>query len=73
MITKTLILAYYKQSLKTIVKTNLPNYISSRVFFQLGENRLIYLSMFFLKNLNSAKCNYKIDNKELLVIICCFE
>ena len=29
--------------------------------------------IFFFKNLNPAKCNYKIYNKELLVIIKSFE
>ena len=69
MITEVPILAHYKQRLKTIVKTDFFNYINSGNFFQLGEDRLLYLVTFFLKNLNSAKCNYKIYDKELLAII----
>ena len=69
MVTKAPILTYYKQGLKTIVKTNFFKYISSRIFFQLGKNRLLYPIAFFSKNLKLAKCNYKIYDKELLAII----
>lgn len=52
MITKAPILTHYKQSVKTIMKTNLLNYISSKVLFQLGNSRLLYLVIFFSKNFN---------------------
>lgn len=53
--------------------TDLSNYVSSRVFFQLGNNKLIHLINFFSKNLNLVKCNYEIYDKELLAIIRWFE
>ena len=49
------------------------DYISSKVFSQLGNNKLLHQVAVISKNLNPAKCNYKIDDKELLVIIRCFE
>ena len=73
MITKAPILVYYKQDVKTIVETNLSNYVSSGVLSQLGDEELLYLIAFFSKNLNPAECNYKIYNKEFLAIIRCFE
>ena len=73
MITGVPILAHHEQSFKTIVKTNSANYLSSGVFFQLGKDRLLYPVVFFSKNLNSAKYNYKIYDKELLAIIQCFK
>lgn len=45
------------------------DYVSNRGFFQLGKNKLLYFIVFFSKNLNFAKYNYKIYNKELLAII----
>lgn len=69
MVTKTTILANYKQSIKIIVKIILSNYINNGVFFQLSDNRLLHLIAFFSKNFNPAKYNYKIHNKDLLAII----
>ena len=59
------IFVYYKQDVKTIPKTNLSNYVSSGVFSQLGDNRLLYFDAFFSKNLNPVEYNYEIYNKEL--------
>ena len=69
MITKVPILAYYKQSLKTIVESDFSNYVSNAVFSQLEEDRLLYPIVFFSKNLNLTKYNYEIYNKKLLAII----
>ena len=73
MIIKASILAYYKQEVRTTVEKNLSNYINSKVFFQLGDDKLLYSIAFFFKNLNLAECNYKIYNKELFAILRCFE
>ena len=62
-------MGYYKQYIKTIIKTDFSNYISSDIFFQLDKNRLICFIAFFSKNRNLVKYNYKIYNKELLLII----
>ena len=73
MVTEAPILAHYKQGLKTIVETDSSDYVSSGVFSQLGEDGLLHPVAFFSKNLNPAKCNYEIYDKELLAIIRCFE
>lgn len=62
-------LIYYKQGLITIVKVDSFDYVNNRDLFQLDKNRLLYPITFFSKNLNSAECNYKIYDKELLAII----
>ncbi len=69
MVTEVPILAHYKQGLKTIVETDSSDYVSSRVFSQLGEDGLLHPVAFFSKNLNPADYNYKIYDKELLAII----
>lgn len=61
------IFAYYKQGLEIIVEVN------NIFFLQLNKDELLHLIIFFSKNLNSSKCNYKIYNKELLAIIQCFK
>jgi hypothetical protein len=39
----------------------------------MDDEGILHLVAFFLKKLILAKCNYKIYDKELLAIICCFE
>ena len=73
MVTEAPILAHYKQDVKTIVETDSSDYVSSGVLSQLGDDELLHPIAFFSKNLNPAKCNYKIYDKELLAIIRCFE
>ena len=73
MVTKALILAHYKQDLKAIVEIDSFDYVSSGILSQLRENGLLHPVAFFSKNLNPAKCNYEINDKELLAIIQCFK
>lgn len=56
-----------------MIETDFSDYISSRVFFQLDKDGLLYSIAFFSKNLNLTKCNYKISDKKLLAIIQYFE
>ena len=55
------------------METDSSDYVSNRVFFQLGKDRLLHLIASFFKNPNLAECNYEIYDKELLTIIQCFE
>ena len=73
MIIKVLIFTHYKQSVRTIMKTNTSNYINNSVFFQIVDDKLLYLIAFFSKNFNFAEYNYKIYHKKLLAIMRCFE
>ncbi len=73
MVTEVSILAHYKQGLKPIVETDSSDYVSSGVLSQLGEDGLLHLVAFFPKNINPAKCNDEIYDKELLAIIRCFK
>lgn len=73
MVIKASILADYKQNLKIIIETNLSDYITGGILSQLDKDRLLYLIIFFSKNLNLDECNYTINNKKLLAIIYYFE
>ena len=63
MIIEALILAYYKQGLKIIIETTFFDYIGSGILSQLGKNGQLYSIAFFSKNMNFAKYNYEIYDK----------
>lgn len=73
MVSKAPILTHYKQGIKTIVETDLSDYISSKVLFQLSNDELLHPVTFFFESFNLANCNYEIYDKKLLAIIRCFE
>ena len=47
MVTQTPILAYYKQNVKIIEKTNSSYYANSKVFLQLRNDELLHFIAFF--------------------------
>ena len=63
------ILQHFNPNWMSIVKANLFNYITGGILSQYNKDRILYPVIYFLKRLNPAKYNYKIYNKELLVII----
>ena len=53
----------------SIIKANLSNYVTKGILSQYNKDGVLYPIVYFLKQLNLAKCNYEIYNKELLAII----
>ena len=53
----------------SVVEADSSNYITRGILSQYNKDGVLYLIAYFLKWLNLAKYNYKIYNKELLVII----
>ena len=53
----------------SIIEANLSNYTTKGILSQYNKNGVLYPIVYFLKQLNPAKYNYKIYNKELLAII----
>lgn len=70
---ETLILKHFDPSKKYFVETTSSNYINAGVLFQQGEDSLLHLVAYFSCKMALAKCNYKIYDKELFAIICCFK
>ncbi len=70
---KTSILRHFDQTHKTILEINSFNYINDEVLFQYDDEEVLHSIIFYSKNMSSAECNYKIYDKELLVIIWAFE
>lgn len=73
MVTVALIVTHQKQDVNTSIETDSSDYIRSGILFHLDDDRLLHPVIFLLKNLNPVECNYEIYDKELLVIIRCFE
>ncbi len=65
--------AHFDPKLKTIVENDLFDYVSIDVFSQREKNDIIRSIAFFSRGLFSTECNYEIYDKELLVIVKCFE
>ena len=57
----------------SIIEADLSDYTTKGILSQYNKNGVLYPIVYFLKQLNLAKYNYKIYNKELLAIIRCFE
>ena len=53
----------------SVIKANLSNYVTKGILSQYNKDRVLYPIAYFSKQLNPAKYNYKIYNKELLAII----
>ncbi len=70
---KTLILHYFDQTHETILEIDTFNYVNDEVLSQYDDEEILHLIAFYSKNMFSAECNYKIYDKELLIIIWAFE
>ncbi len=64
-----LVLAQFNYKKETRVKIDLFSQCIGSTLLQPNTNRLYTLYIFFSQKLSSTKCNYKIYNKEILVII----
>ena len=71
--TTALIFAHFNPDFKYIVKIDSSDYILRGVLLQYNKNGKLYLVAFLSRKLAPAESNYKIYNKELLVIVRYFE
>ncbi len=72
-IIETSILRHFDQTHETILEIDSFNYINDEVLSQYDDEEVLNLIIFYSKNMSSAKCNYKIYDKKLLIIIQAFE
>ncbi len=70
---KTFILRHFDQTHETILEIDSFNYVNDEVLSQYDDERVLYSIIFYSKNMSSAECNYKIYDKEFLIIIWAFE
>ncbi len=58
---------------KAILKINFSNYVNDEVLSQYDDEDILHSVIFYSKNMIFAECNYKIYDKELLIIIRCLK
>ena len=68
-----IILRHYNSDHKIVIEINASNYVFKNILFQYDENEILHSVTYFSKKHNSIKCNYKIYNKELMIIVCAFK
>jgi len=66
---ETFILRHFDQTCETILEINSFNYVNDEVLSQYDDEKVLHSIVFYSKNMFSAECNYKIYDKELLIII----
>ncbi len=70
---ETFILRHFNQTCETILEINSFNYVNDEILSQYDDEEVLHSIVFYSKNMFSAECNYKIYDKELLIIIWAFE
>ncbi len=70
---ETSILRHFDQTRETILEINSFDYVNDEVLSQYDDEEILHSIAFYSKNMFFAECNYKIYDKELLIIIRAFE
>jgi len=68
-----LVLKHFDLTKEVILEMNFLNYVNDEVLFQYDDEDILHSVIFYSKNMIFAECNYKIYNKELLIIIYCLK
>ncbi len=67
------ILKHFNSIKEVILKTDFLNYVNDEVLSQYDDEDILHSVIFYSKNMILAECNYKIYDKELLIIIHCLK
>jgi hypothetical protein len=67
------ILAHFDLKKQIYIKSDLFDFVFAEILSQMRKNDEFHSVTLFSKNLASIECNYEIYDKELLIIIRCFE
>ena len=67
------ILKHFNLIREVILKMNFLNYVNNEVLSQYDDEDILHSIIFYSKNMILAECNYKIYDKELLIIIRCLK
>ncbi len=68
-----IILCHYNSDHKIVIEINASNYVFKDILSQYDENEILHSVVYFSKKHNSVECNYKIYDKELMIIVCAFK
>ena len=70
---KAFILCHFDLSKQCFMEIDLSNYVNAGILSQLDDKSVLHPIAYFSRKIAPAECNYKIYNKELLIIIRCFK
>jgi len=56
-----------------VIEINALNYVFKDILSQYNENEILHSVAYFLKKHNSVECNYKIYDKEFMIIFHAFK
>jgi len=68
-----IILHHYDSDHKIMIEIDALNYVFKDILSQYDENEILHSITYFSKKHNSVKCNYKIYDKKLMIIVCTFK
>ncbi len=68
-----IILHHYNSDHKIVIEIDALNYVFENILFQYDENEIFHSVAYFSKKHNSFQCNYKIYDKEFMIIVYAFE
>ncbi len=66
-------LCHYNSDHKIVIEIYALNYVFKDILSQYDENEILHSVAYFSKKHNSVECNYKIYDKELMIIVCAFK
>jgi hypothetical protein len=67
------ILMHFDPNCKYIVETDTVDFTLSGTLSQTAKHKKLHLNMFYSRKFSPAEINYKIHDKELLIIVDCFK
>ena len=70
---KASVLRHFDLNYQIILETDASDLVISEILSQYDNEGVFHSVIFYNKSMIPAECNYYIYNKELLIIICCFE
>ena len=71
--TKASVLRHFNLSCQVILETDASDLVTGKILSQYDNEGVLHPVTFYNKSIISAECNYYIYDKELLIIIHCFE
>ena len=72
-IMKVSVLRHFNLNCQAILETDTSDLMTGEILFQYNKKEVLHSVTFYNKSMIPAECNYYIYDKELLIIIHCFE
>ena len=71
--TSDVIFCHYNSDYKIVIEIDISDYMFENILSQYNEDEVLHSVIYFSKKHNSTECNYKIYDKEIMIIVCVFK